>query len=163
MIIKIVNILILALVLVGCLKSKREQPKISNLEFIDTILVSGRKTIGMTKDSRKEGLWLTLFADGKIAFIEFFESNMMNGPFIMYYENGSIRKYMEMKNDINHGKYINYYDNGQIQSEMTFVNDTIDGIYRAYTYDGELEKAYEYNMGNLERIVYGPPPPIIED
>lgn len=157
----------LLLMQIGCNSHSPKQQLEPNLSFIDTIskewnAESFRREIGMMKDSLKEGLWITVYPDGGIASIDFFEKGKWNGPSKYFHRNGQLALYREIRNGIFHGKSYGYLSNGVMISSSHWLNDKPDGIFETYHDNGELDYAVEYKEGEYIRTVYGNPP-IIEE
>ena len=80
----------------------------------------------------------------------------LNGPVLMYYDNGELkaeRNYKDAKLD---GAYRSYYEDGRLQVEGTYQDDKMDGVFRHYDRNGQLqsEEVYRDNI-LIDRKVVG--------
>ncbi len=71
-----------------------------------------------------------------------------NGPFKMYYDDGTLKAERNFKNDTLHGVYKEYYDNGTLKVEGFYKDDKMEGVVKRYNRDGSLkaEETYQDNL-----------------
>ena len=74
-------------------------------------------------------------------------SIVLNGHYIEYFEEGGINNECMYKNGLKEGLYRSYYPDGAIQSEYTFIHDKIDGVYRFFDVEGNVIYLWMYING----------------
>ena len=84
----------------------------------------------------------------KVELIKDLEERKLDGPVLMYYDNGQLKAERIYKNAKLNGAYRMYYDNGQLKLEGTYKDDKMDGTFRHYNRNGQLqsEEVYRDNI-----------------
>lgn len=93
------------------------------------------------------------FANGNPSASFEFADGKTNGPNILYYSNGRIRKQSTDSYNLFEGSYKYYYPNGQVQKEYTFLHDNLDGSYKEYNEKGIVTEEGNYFNGSAHRLV----------
>lgn len=111
------------------------------------------------KRDKNKGKLIDYYMSGKIqseAYYTDFKKGIKSGKFIMYYENGNIKRDMDYLDGKRNGKYLAYNENGKLTEEIDYVEDKIAGKYRTYYESGNLEKdiAYSDSKRNGQFLVY---------
>ena len=84
----------------------------------------------------------------KIEPLKSLSERKLNGPVLMYYDNGQPKAKRVYKDAKLNGIYRAYYDNGQVKVEGTYKDDKMDGVFRQYDRNGQLqvEETYRENI-----------------
>ncbi len=163
-IVSIINLLILSVVILGCTNTPvPNEPEVHRIEYVDSLVqyneeLGGRERyVGMMKDSLQEGLWVTIYPNGMIASISFYEKGKLNGPLTSFWENGQMSFYCELKDGIEHGKVYSWHSNGKLSQSYGFTDGKEDGVYETFDEEGNLISSREYKDGEYIRTIYGIP------
>ena len=72
----------------------------------------------------------------------------VDGPVLMYYDNGQLKAERVYKDNKLNGLYRTYYENGQLKLEGTYKDDKMDGTFRHFDMSGRLqiEEVYRDNI-----------------
>ena len=73
-----------------------------------------------------------------------------DGPFVSWYESGSIHEKLNYKNGKQDGLAIRNHPNGQPESMCTFRDGKPDGLSQGWHPNGTLKFRYTYQEGNLK-------------
>ena len=65
---------------------------------------------------------------------------IQDGPFVIYYENGSIKGEGIYKNGFLDGKYLSYYKNGKVKHNGNYNNGQLNGVNTYYYKNGQIQK-----------------------
>ena len=117
--------------------------------FLCVIFLTVGPILGCEHKSKTEAVQQDLDAlKQKIEPMKTLSERQLNGPVLMYYDNGQLkaeRTYKDAKLD---GIYRMYYDNGQVKVEGTYKGDKMDGVFRRYDPHGKLqvEEVYQDHL-----------------
>ena len=110
---------------------------------------------GRYVDGKKNGIWVSYYANGNMKNRFTFEAGKPNGMAIMYNENGKIAEQGIWRNQHWVGDYKLYYENGEIQHSFKFnPNGKRDGkqVYYAENgqkiIEGEMKEGKEIGLWN---------------
>lgn len=79
----------------------------------------------------------------------------INGLYIKYNRDGSLRQKAYYKNGILNGKYISYYKNEKIMEITNYLNGEHHGLCKTYNEDGSLWFAFQVEHGiPKEHVIY---------
>jgi antitoxin component YwqK of YwqJK toxin-antitoxin module len=75
-----------------------------------------------------------------------------NGTFVTYFANGRVEMIGEMNKNKNSGYWKYYYSNGTLESEGNFNNDVAVGNWKWYYPDGSLKEQGAYQNGKKNGV-----------
>lgn len=119
----------------------------------------------------KNGEWKTYFKNGRLASVENYKNDTLNGPRIFYFPDGQCQSRMNYKMGIqvdsfffyssngkvshqgfsnpqgkDEGPFKIYHDNGQLSQIGQYVNGYMDGEFRSFYKSGKLKEVQYYKM-----------------
>ena len=100
-------------------------------------------------DGKKEGYWITYYANGNKRSEGAFKAGVKEGKWILYHQNGQKQSEAHFRQGKYEGHYVSYHDNGQAFREGDYSE------YQGNSYDGRKEGVwYQYDReGNVETEV----------
>ena len=104
---------------------------------------------------KRTGLWTWLNTDGTVYYTETYENGELNGPYISYYDNGTIRFKASYKDDQPFGLIDKFNKYGLLVESLSYKEGKLDGPYVSYYNLGSKFKEYEgvYKEGNIEGVL----------
>ena len=90
-------------------------------------------TEGKTVNGKKDGYWITYYANGNKRSEGNFRMGVKDGNWIQYYSNGNKKSEGRFKNGLNEGWYVCWHENGTRQWEGDY------GPHVGKSYDGKKE------------------------
>ena len=129
--------------------SKVPQYSLDREDFPGTLEIPVKGKGKEDSQGRKSGLWKTYSPGGKLNSIYSYKRGEVDGPFVVYYENGSV--YVKgniiggTRENSYRGPYERYWGNGRIDLKGSYDNDgnrigiwidgNTDGSYNIFDYD----------------------------
>ena len=91
----------------------------------------------------------------KVEPIKSLSERKLNGPVLMYYDNGRLKAERTYKDAKLNGSYRMYYESGQLKLEGTYKDDKMDGTFRHYDQNGrlEVEEVYRDNIPISRKVL----------
>jgi antitoxin component YwqK of YwqJK toxin-antitoxin module len=68
------------------------------------------------------------------------KSGLIEGSWVVYYENGDLQYKGEFKNGVSEGPYVAYWDNGQLHSAGDYKDGKMEGPWVSYRINGSVWK-----------------------
>jgi len=82
------------------------------------------------------------------------DDSLIQGEYIMYYENGStIFEKSQYKDGKLQGERNLYFDNGQVEISENYINDVLSDTLKVYYNSGALKQLKYYDAGVLSGVV----------
>lgn len=111
---------------------------------------------GDTVDGKREGLWVSYYANGQKQSEGEYRAGKKHGRWVLYYPNGSKQSEAKFHNGLYTGLYIAWRDNGAIQWQGYYnpirgnsADGTKEGVWLAYDPEtGEPARAISYHRGS---------------
>jgi len=116
------------------------------------VLISLTMIVFSTSAFAKKVEKMPVFRNGY--YYEHFSTNIANGQYEIYHENGQIYKTMTYKNGKQDGLFEWYYENGQLEYKRTYKNGKMEGLYVRYNRDGTLSRKCFYVNGKQYECEY---------
>lgn len=103
---------------------------------------------GDYKDSRKVGVWITYYSNGKKKSEITYASGRPNGPYTTYYSNGNVEEQGNWSRNRNTGNFKRYHENGKVSQEFNFSETgKREGTQKYYYDNGQLMIEGDWNGG----------------
>ena len=100
--------------------------------------------IGLLKNSKAHGDWITFFADGKIRYKGGKKDGLNHGSFTTWYPEGQIRVKGSYAEGKKHGISTHWFPNGQKMKIQKHHHGRAVGRWQTYEEDGKLEKVIDF-------------------
>jgi len=108
----------------------------------------------ITNDNKKiNGEYITYFLEGSIKSITNYVNGKKDGIFFDYYKDGAIEIKGSFKQDFKHGKYSSFYNDGRIFKKGKYYKDELAGKWKYYFPNGQLQSVGFYSPGH-EQVEY---------
>src|SRR3989338_4576619 len=90
----------------------------------------------------------------KIKPIKSLGERKLNGPVVMYYDNGQLKAERFYRDSKLNGIYRMYHNNGQLKIDGTYKDDKMEGMFQHYNENGQLqiEEIYHDNIPVARKI-----------
>ncbi len=156
---------LVVIILMSSIACHNEVDNSSSISFINqTNENDGITELGMLDDSIMNGLWIEYYPNKVIKTVQFYVAGELQGPFLLFHENGNLKFESQMVNNEFEGKRTVYFDNGEVQNIGYFLNGKQDSIWEFYTYHGGLDKRIRFEKGEavdtlIDNKLIAPPPP----
>jgi antitoxin component YwqK of YwqJK toxin-antitoxin module len=115
---------------------------------------------------RKQGHWIKRYPDESILYEGIFKDDHPVGEFKRYYENKTLRSWLQYSNDGTEAKAILYHPNGNIASKGKYINQKKEGKWQFFSAitKGYLisEEIYSGNLRNGPSVKFYPDSTIAE-
>ena len=85
-------------------------------------------------------------------YYEHFSTNIANGQYESYHDNGQLQGIKTYKDGKKDGLYEKYYDNGKLEERVTYKDRKLDGLWETYYKNGQLWGIKTYKDGKLEGL-----------
>ena len=82
------------------------------------------KTKGSFKNGKRDGSWLSYWANGKLQSKTNHKNGKLEGSWVSYHLNGQLRDKGQYKNGLKDGSWFSYFGNGQ----LSFRRNYKDGV-----------------------------------
>jgi antitoxin component YwqK of YwqJK toxin-antitoxin module len=108
-------------------------------------------TEGQIIDGKKEGYWVTYYANGNKRSEGAYKNGQKEGKWLQYHQNGNKQSESSFQDGKYEGYYVSYHKNGEKFREGDY------GMHQGNSYDGRKEGAwYQYDeTGNINtKVVY---------
>ena len=91
--------------------------------------------------------------DERQKMVGFYRKGVVNGKFILYYQNGNIKQTGNYKKGVKNGKFIEYHDNGKLRHIEFYKKDKLDGDWEYYYNTGKIREKRVYHRGTLKTTI----------
>ena len=116
--------------------------RINGNEYLGKI-ETHKKVLGLIKNGKKEGTWLTYYSNGNLYLNDKYKNGKLDGICENYWENGNLQMKIEYKNGKAEGFVIGYWENGDVWEKGHYKNDTKEGYWISFNdLDGSVWKKY---------------------
>ena len=78
------------------------------------------KTKGSFKNGKRDGSWLSYWANGKLQSKTNHKNGKLEGSWVSYHLNGQLRDKGQYKNGLKDGSWFSYFGNGQLSSRRNY-------------------------------------------
>ena len=91
----------------------------------------------------------------KIEPVKSLSERKLEGPVLLYYDNGQLKAERNYQDGKLNGVYRMYHDNGQVKVEGAYKEDKMEGAFRYYDRNGQLEveEVYRNNIPISRRVL----------
>jgi antitoxin component YwqK of YwqJK toxin-antitoxin module len=96
------------------------------------------------------GQRVIFYVTGDTNIVETYRMGLFEGPYRMYYENGTLKQEGQYLNNELVGAWRAYHDNGQLKEEVLFENNEENGPFVEYHANGKLAAEGSYLDGDNE-------------
>jgi antitoxin component YwqK of YwqJK toxin-antitoxin module len=96
------------------------------------------------------GQRVIFYAKGDTNIVETYRMGLFEGPYRMYYENGTLKQKGQYLNNELIGTWRAYHENGQLKEEVQFENNEENGPFVEYHANGKLAAEGSYLDGDNE-------------
>lgn len=101
-------------------------------------------------EGKLSGERLLYNAKGEKEIVEFYENDILNGPFKEYHPNGKIKFLGTYTNNVLSGKVNVFYPSGKIKEEVHFEDNVEEGPFKEFFENGEMKWEGTYKNGDNE-------------
>jgi antitoxin component YwqK of YwqJK toxin-antitoxin module len=106
------------------------------------------------ENNRKDGKWVYIDDNGNIEKIINYTNGLINGDYISFFYNLTIKSKLFFLNGIKIDSNFYYYKNGNIKSEFFIINDKTK-YHKKYSEDGKEWIIFQYNdIGELLKEIH---------
>jgi antitoxin component YwqK of YwqJK toxin-antitoxin module len=114
------------------------------------------------KSGQKNGTAKTFFAGTKVAEVINWKDGLREGPWIQYFDDGTVKLQGTYKNDMKEGPMTVFYPTGLKFNNGQYLKGFPDGKWLTYDLDGKLLSTDIYDHGVLIKTSKIPEPPKTE-
>ena len=168
---KLLSILLLSVVLIGCSPDNRELyddlinkgTDESPIMYFEGKLFTGvgsyvheNGQVGFAlgyKDGERDGLAKYWYENGQLESKVNYKDGEFDGFGQAWYENGQLRYEANFKNGVRDGLNRQWYENGQLEQDVNYKDGQFDGFGQAWYENGQLRKEANYKDGKLDGLV----------
>jgi len=133
----------------NCAGDQEEQIPIEKIEMTDDF---GNLEVFARRKSNyaREGLYTKKSPQGAVIEHAYFENDTLDGPRVLYYEQGDTQIVENYQKGVYIGSYRFYYPSGQLQQEGRYENNQMTGSWNQYFENGQLKETvrFENNQEN---------------
>lgn len=127
---------------------KEIDPKTGKLTFKGAYQNGKPTGVHRQYDSEGKVIASTIYEQG----IKLFEGivddqGRKQGPWKVFYTDGSLKAEGSYKNDLKVGQWRYYFENGGLEQQGNYVSGQANGVWEWYFRDGQTLREEEYNMG----------------
>jgi antitoxin component YwqK of YwqJK toxin-antitoxin module len=142
------TIVLLSFAASNCTGSQETQIPVEQVEMTDDY---GNMEVYARRKSNyaKEGLYTKKSPQGTVLEQAFFKNDTLDGPRVLYYEQGDTQTVENYQKGLYIGPYRLYYPSGQLQQEGRYENNQMTGSWKQYYKNGQLKEIVQFE-GNQE-------------
>jgi antitoxin component YwqK of YwqJK toxin-antitoxin module len=96
------------------------------------------KTKGSFKNGKRDGSWLSYWANGKLKSKGNYKNDNLEGSWTEYYDNGQLFYKGKYKDWLEEGYWVMYWENGQLKSKGNYKRGSQEGSWIYYNEDGTI-------------------------
>lgn len=126
-----------------------DQKRVGHWRFFNEMGVQVAET--HYHNNLEQGESKTLFPGGKLAEVVTWNQGIKNGPWIQYFEDGSVRLQATYLDDKLTGDFEVFYPNGQKVLQAHYIENLPHLTWKYFSREGELEKEVVYEKGKMIR------------
>lgn len=97
-----------------------------------------KKSGGLTKKGKPEGVWTWWFESGQKMMEGEFVDGKRSGTWNTWYNNGQIKSKGLYSSDMLNGTFVSWFSNGNIKQSGNYINDKLHGLQQLYDPQGAL-------------------------
>ena len=103
----------------------------------------------LTYESKKDGIWLTYFYNGKLKQKENYKNGLLHNQVEIYYENGNLFLESFFDNNKRTGCWKFYYENGTVAYQGNYLEDKKEGEWLIHDINGNLKIKEVFKNGKI--------------
>lgn len=101
-------------------------------------------------NGKLEGQRKIYFSNGQVEIIENYKDGIFHGPYLVYYEDGTLNLEAEYINGKMQGSLKRYYESSKLLEEVTMKDNEENGPFKEYYENGQVQWEGNYLNGDNE-------------
>ena len=124
--------------------------KFSNVPFTGKVTGKGQ---GFVKNGKREGSWVVYHENGQLKRKGNYKNGKEEGSVVEYYKSGQLFLKFYYKNDRPEGPSFVYHYNGMLSQKANYKNGKAEGFWFNYYKNGKLESKVNYKNSIVKSTV----------